>query len=206
MGAILSRILTVTIGLCGIVVASFFLWQSWVLLKEMPPDRGVASVPEGAPEEGASAHGATEHGADGHGDASKTASTGHEGAPSEQGAKAEGAGATAGGPAQATRAMPRTWVSLDQMFVNLAGQQNEGHAITFQIEIELFDEAKRNFFDSRVATVKSAAIEVARDQSYKELQSLSGKLYFKESLISAMNQTLHAPVVRDIHLNSLVVK
>jgi flagellar basal body-associated protein FliL len=95
---------------------------------------------------------------------------------------------------------------MEQMFVNLAGPDNEGHSLTFQVEIELFDESKRQIIEARLATLKNAAIEVARDQSYGELKSLSGKLYFKESLVSAMNESLHSPIIRDIHMGTIFLK
>lgn len=202
MGSILSRLLTVIIGVAGSAVASFFLMQSWKMLGEMP---ATETAQHGAPAE----HGA----APAHGEAPADA----HGAPAGHGAPEAGHGAPAadahGAPAaretaaaDKNAAVGRTWVSMEQMFVNLAGPENDGHSLTFQVEVELFDESKRSILESRLATLKNAAIEIARDQSFERLKTLSGKLYFKEALVTAMNETMHAPVIRDIHVSSIFLK
>jgi flagellar basal body-associated protein FliL len=164
---------------------------------------GTPAGGHGAP--AADAHGAPA--ADGHG---APAADGH-GAPAADGhgapaADAHGAAARAPASAEKPTSVSRAWVSMEQMFVNLSGPENEGHSLTFQVEIELFEENNRQIIESRLATLKNAAIEVARDQSYGRLKSLSGKLYFKESLVSAMNESLRQPIIRDIHMGTIFLK
>lgn len=200
MGSILSRLLTVVVGIAGSAVAGYFLWVSHKMLAEFPVE-APAEHAEVAAEGG---HGAPagEHGApaaDSHG---APAADGH-GAPA---ADAHGAAARAPASTEKNTNVSRSWVSMDQMFVNLSGPENEGHSLTFQVEIELFEENNRQIIESRLATLKNAAIEVAREQSYGRLKSLSGKLYFKESLVSAMNESLRQPIIRDIHMGTIFLK
>jgi flagellar basal body-associated protein FliL len=192
MGSILSRLLTVVVGIAGSAVAGYFLWVSHKMLAEFPVETPSAHA-EVAAEGGHGAPAADAHGAP---------AAGSHGAPA---ADAHGAART---PASAEKptSISRAWVSMDQMFVNLSGPENEGHSLTFQVEIELFEENNRQIIESRLATLKNAAIEVARDQSYGRLKSLSGKLYFKESLVSAMNESLRQPIIRDIHMGTIFLK
>lgn len=200
MGSILSRLLTVVVGLAGSAVASYFLWVSHKMLAEFPveaPAEHAEVATEGGHGTPAGGHGAPA--ADAHG---APAADGH-GAPA---ADAHGAAARAPASAEKPTSVSRAWVSMEQMFVNLSGPENEGHSLTFQVEIELFEENNRQIIESRLATLKNAAIEVARDQSYGRLKSLSGKLYFKESLVSAMNESLRQPIIRDIHMGTIFLK
>jgi flagellar basal body-associated protein FliL len=208
MGSILSRLLTVVVGIAGSAVAGYFLWVSHKMLAEFPVDAPAAHAEvaaeggHGAPAGGHGAPAADAHGApaaDAHG---APAADAH-GAPA---ADAHGAAARTPASAEKHASVSRAWVSMDQMFVNLSGPENEGHSLTFQVEIELFDENNRQIIESRLATLKNAAIEVARDQSYGRLTSLSGKLYFKESLVSAMNESLRQPIIRDIHMGTIFLK
>jgi|GEM_PF-4103038 len=186
MGSILSRLLTVVVGIAGSAVAGYFLWVSHKMLAEFPVE-AAAEHTEAAADHGGG-HGAPA--ADAHG------------------ASAADAHGAARAPASAEKptSISRSWISMDQMFVNLSGPENEGHSLTFQLEIEVFEESNRQIIESRLATLKNAAIEVARDQSFGRLKSLSGKLYFKESLVSAMNESLRQPIIRDIHMGTIFLK
>lgn len=200
MGSILSRLLTVVVGIAGSAVAGYFLWVSHKMLAEFPvetPAEHAEVAAEGGHGAPAGGHGAPA--ADAHG---APAADGH-GAPA---ADAHGAAARTPASTEKNTSVSRAWVSMDQMFVNLSGPENEGHSLTFQVEIELFEENNRQIIESRLATLKNAAIEVARDQSYGRLKSLSGKLYFKESLVSAMNESLRQPIIRDIHMGTIFLK
>jgi flagellar basal body-associated protein FliL len=207
------------VGVAGTAVAGFFLLQSWKMLNEFKGDsiasqhastdgHGAASAGHGEPNghgQGA-AQGGDNGAAAAHGQSAATgasASAGH-GSPASNGHGAESARNSAS--ADPNKSITRTWVTMEQMFVNLAGPENDGHSLTFQMELELFEENHRGVLESRLATVKNAAIEVARDQSFDRLKSLSGKLYFKEALVTAMNETLHAPIIRDVHLSSIFLK
>lgn len=197
MGSILSRLLTVVVGIAGSAVAGYFLWVSHKMLAEFPVDTAAehAEVAEegghGAPAGGHGAPAADAHGAP---------------AADAHGAPAAAHGARAPASAEKNTSISRSWISMDQMFVNLSGPENEGHSLTFQVEIEVFEESNRQIIESRLATLKNAAIEVARDQSFGRLKSLSGKLYFKESLVSAMNESLRQPIIRDIHMGTIFLK
>jgi flagellar basal body-associated protein FliL len=100
----------------------------------------------------------------------------------------------------------RPWVSLDEMFVNVLSGSEEAHTVAFKLEVELFDERTRPLMDERQAVVKNAIIEVARQQPYDGLDTMAGKLYFKEALVGRVNQTLQFPLIRDVHLASFTLR
>lgn len=154
------------------------------------------------------------HGESGHGAAKEaSADAGHGGG--HGGGGEHGGGGHGGGADRAPASTPtaaemaaqlRTWVSIDPLFVNILDSRGDVHEFSFQLELELFDEAQRSKFQSRSGQVKSAIIETARHQKFESLNTLPGKLAFKEVLATEINQALLDAVVRDIHIYSIYVK
>lgn len=199
----LFRVGTLLVALANIAVCGYFAMQMRGALKEIPEVRELASVEgHGAPAEGG--HGAPaagEHGAP---------AAGAHGAPAaapagEHGAPAAGHGAAA----QAGPAAPpaRNWMALDEMHVNIPAPADEDvHLMSFKIEMELFEDGARRQLEERQSIVKNAVLLVAQEQDIEELRTLAGKLYFKEAVVNAVNQALHAPLVRDVHLASFALQ
>jgi flagellar basal body-associated protein FliL len=113
---------------------------------------------------------------------------------------------TAAKPADILSDRLRSWVTLEDMHVNVFSAEDDAHTLSFKLEIELFDEKSRAVMEARQAVVKNVVLEVARDQSAESLATLAGKLYFKESVASQVNSALKFPLVRDVHLASFSVR
>lgn len=98
-------------------------------------------------------------------------------------------------------------VSLDEVVVNLGSQKYDQTAtLSFKIEIELFEESSRPFIEQNLASIRNAIIDASHRETIEKLNTLSGKLYFKETLVSRTNDTLNQPIVRDIHFASFLVR
>jgi len=100
-------------------------------------------------------------------------------------------------------------VSLDEVFANVnsgTGEQRRMHTLGVKIEIELFDEDSRTLLDQRAGNVKDAIITTALEQDYDWLNTVAGKLFFKESLIARINEHFNKAVVRDIHFSSFYLQ
>lgn len=100
-------------------------------------------------------------------------------------------------------------VSLDEVFANVnsgQGEQRRMHTLGIKLEMELFDEDSRALMDQRSSTVKDAIISTALDQDYDWLNTVAGKLFFKESLIARINEHFNKAVVRDIHFSSFYLQ
>ncbi len=191
-------------GMINLGVTGYFALWAWEQIKAMPelPVREVASAHEpaagehGAP---ADAHGApaSDHGA--------PAAGGHGAAPAaDHGGGGHGAAAAA--PAVAIDPRLRSWVTLEEMFVNVQNPDESAHTLAFKLEVELFDESARHLMEERQAVVKNAVLEIGREQEFDSLRTLAGKLYFKEALVSRINQTVKFPLIRDIHLASFALR
>lgn len=168
---------------------------------------GAPADAHGAP--AADAHGAP---AGGHGEAPKTADAhgapagGHGEAPKADahGAPAADAhGAPAAGGERSTAGIGL--VSVDEIFVNV-GSGEKVKSVGLKLELEMFDESSRAIFDKKQSGIKDAIIEASREQDSDRLQTVAGKLYFKEYLVSKLNSYLKEPLVREVHFSSFYLQ
>lgn len=138
---------------------------------------------------------AEEHGG-GHGEAAKN----EHGGGGEHGG---GHGAPAAGDDRKPAAVGL--VSVDEVFVNV-GSGDRVKSLGLKLELELFEESSRPLLDQKVSGIKHSIIEVSREQEVSRLTTVAGKLYFKEALVSRLNQFFHQPIVRDIHFSSFYLQ
>ncbi len=197
------KILVILVGIANIGVTAYFTQMGWQKVKELPPPpRTIASVDEhGAP---AGEHGAAPA-AGGHGAAAPAGGHGAPPADAHGAAPAGGHGAPAAATAK-TDPKARPWVTLDELYVNVLSNAEESHTVSFKLEVELFDESNRQTMEQRHALIVNTILEVARFQEFEALHTLAGKLYFKEALVGKINETLHYPLVRDMHLASFTLR
>lgn len=187
MNKTLSKLLIIFIGLVNLTATVFFTKRAYEGVKALPEiHREVASTHEPA---------AAGHGGGGHGAA----------APAAPAVDAHGNPIPA---KPSDDGKLRSWVSLEEMYVNvLKGEDSrDAHAMAFKIEVELFDESARHFMEERQAVIKNAVIEIARRQDYDTMRTIAGKLYFKEALVEEVNETLKFPLIRDVHLASFSLR
>lgn len=100
-------------------------------------------------------------------------------------------------------------VSLDEVFANVNSGQGENrkmHILGVKLDIELFDETSRPLLDGHVAGVKNAIISTALELDYEWLNTIAGKLFFKETLVARMNEFFHQAIIRDIHFASFYLQ
>ncbi len=190
MRSTVVKTLVFGIGAMNLVVSAYVSSQAWNSVSSIAvPHRDPASV--------------AEHATDGHG-----ASVDAHGAPASGGHGAPAAGGHGAAPSAATAGSSplRSWVTLEEMYVNVTSQDDDVHTLAFKLEVELFEETARHQMEDRQAIIKNAIIEIARLQPYESLKSLAGKLYFKEALVSQVNQTVAFPLIRDVHLSTFSLR
>ncbi len=98
-------------------------------------------------------------------------------------------------------------ITLDDILTDVRSK-DEGriHSLNLKVELELFEEEGRASIEKVEPALKNVIIETIRSQTLERLNTLSGKLYFKEVLISKMNGVLHQPVIRDLHFSSFFLQ
>lgn len=212
---------TSTLGAGG-----YYLWslnKSVGELKSLPEVVGVKHEPVGEKQDGKHgevAKGAAEHGG-GHGETAKAEGEHGEPAKSEDGhgeaakaegghgetAKAESGHGEAGGerkPASVvSKGMPL--FSLEELYVNVNSEKG-AHMMGLKLELELFEEQQRNLVKSHQSGVRDRIIELSRGFDYAKLNTLGGKLYFKELIVSHLNEFFGQPLIKNAHISSFYLQ
>ena len=99
------------------------------------------------------------------------------------------------------------WVSLDEIFVNVGSKDNERtHSLAVRVELELFEEFGRDIVDRYQSGIRHAIIQAALEQKYVNLNTVEGKLYFKEILVGRINEFVKMAVIRDVHFGSFYLQ
>jgi flagellar basal body-associated protein FliL len=106
----------------------------------------------------------------------------------------------------AANAKYATLVTMDELFANLGHLEQGSHAIAMKLEIELFDEEDRPFLEPRLPGIKNTIIQLTLEQSFNRLNTLSGKLLFKEQIVSRLNAFFNKGIVRDVHFSSFYLQ
>lgn len=98
-------------------------------------------------------------------------------------------------------------VSLEEVYVNVGAEKGgKNHSLAVKMELELFEEESRDTIDRFQSSLRHAVIQTSLEQQYRDLQSLAGKLYFKEVLVARMNDILRQPAIRDVHFSSFYLR
>lgn len=193
MGRTIARLLAVLLFAGGSGAAGYIAWQIDKEVKATPPIAAELLVP--IPEK----------------HKPKTAAAGGHGAPAAEASK-DGHGAAApaegghGAPAAAAANPPSPILSIDEVYANIPGEGQRNHSFALKVELELFDESNRSVIEERSSVVRSTILDAVRQNDYRGLSSLSGKLYFKEVLVSRINEALGGPAVRDVHFSSFYLQ
>ncbi len=189
---------TLKIGIVALFVASTGLTAFYLMqISQMSQAIMVAAA---APAHGASGgHGAPAAGG-GHG-APAPEGGGHGAPPAEGGGHGGGGGGGGGGQV--------TIMGLDEVFANVNAGQGENrrmHILGVKLELELFEPEGKELLETKMAGVKDAVITTAIEQDYDWLNTVAGKLFFKEALVARVNHYFKRPLVRDIHFTSYYVQ
>lgn len=98
--------------------------------------------------------------------------------------------------------------SLDEIFanVNVTAEDQRSHQVGMKLEVELFSDETRSLVEQRQGGMKHTIIQAAAEANYAELNTVGGKLYFKELLVARINDFFHRAVVRDLHFSSFYLQ
>ncbi len=193
----ITQSVTIVLLITTLVFGGYFIYSSAKAMKEISavelpplPEREVAAV-----DEHGGGHG--EAPAGGHGEAPAHG----EAPPAEHGGGEHGEAAAA--PAKKSEAL--SLVSFDEIFVNVAADERS-YGLGVKLEIELFDDSSRALIEKRQPAIKDAIIQTSREQSFHKLNTVAGKLYFKELLAERINEKFGMPLVRNVHFSSFFLQ
>ncbi|MCB0406047.1 MAG: flagellar basal body-associated FliL family protein [Bdellovibrionales bacterium] len=103
--------------------------------------------------------------------------------------------------------VPPVLFSLGEVLANVSEPGTRvNHFARLRLDFELFDEGGRRLMEEGEAGIKHTVIEILRDQSFGRLNTLDGKLYFKEELVARINSLLNQPVIRQVHFASFYLQ
>lgn len=94
---------------------------------------------------------------------------------------------------------------MGELLVNV-GAAVEPHYLRAEIDLELFDERSREILSGKKGAIKHTIIQAIHEQDFDSLQTLGGKLYFKELLTARLNRFVNHPAVRQIHFTSFFLQ
>ena len=191
---------TITISL-GAITAGISIYCTTVIFASSKTAAELStSFMENAPEEAGEDHGKS---AQKHGETpSPEAPPSHGQAPAPS-----GHGAASSPASHASSQYRPILVSLDDFVLNIPDQdQKKSHTMSLQIELELFDESGRSYLEKSLSGVKDRIIQTTLDHTMQELASVTGKLFFKERLVSELNDYFKKALVRDIHVVSFFMQ
>lgn len=98
-------------------------------------------------------------------------------------------------------------VSLDEVYANVTADNGARNlSVAMKLDLELFAEESRDLIETFEVPIVDTILQATREQRYADLQSMPGKLYFKELLVSRINGILNGAVVRDIHFSSFYLQ
>ncbi|NBY19830.1 hypothetical protein EBQ74_06200, partial [bacterium] len=104
---------------------------------------------------------------------------------------------------QAAKGVPL--FSVDELFVNV-NSENGSHMMALKLELELFESESRDLIKSRHSGVRDRIIEISRGFDYSRLNTLGGKLYFKESIVGTLNEFFGQAIIKNAHISSLYLQ
>ena len=125
-------------------------------------------------------------------------------AEGEHGGGGEKAGGEKGGEAGGEAKMG-VFVSLDPFIVNLASEAGKRYLkVTMQLELARPDMS--NEVTNRMPQIKDAVITVLSSKTAEDLLTIEGKFRLKEQVLTRINNTLTAGVVKNIFFVEFVIQ
>ncbi len=98
-------------------------------------------------------------------------------------------------------------VSLEDLYSNVQSpEKDEGtHFVVVKLNLVLFSEKDRTIIEKFATPIKDKVIEISRNQKYEDLRTIAGKLYYKELIVSNINEMLKNAFIRDAQFVSFYV-
>lgn len=95
--------------------------------------------------------------------------------------------------------------SVDELYVNVNSEKG-AHLMAVKLELELFEDSERGLIKRNQSGIKDRIIELSRGFEYERLNSLGGKLYFKELVVSEINKFLGQALIKNAHISSFYLQ
>ncbi|MSP18659.1 MAG: flagellar basal body-associated FliL family protein [Bdellovibrionales bacterium] len=95
--------------------------------------------------------------------------------------------------------------SVDELYVNVRSETG-AHMMGLKLELELFEVSQIALLKSRHSGVRDRVIELSRDFDYAKLNTLGGKLYFKETIIGTLNEFFGQAIIKNAHISSFYLQ
>ena len=195
-----NRILKVGVlvfSLSSIGIGSIYLWK---IKRSVDDLRGLPEVYSSGHTE-KSSESSTKR-SEGHGEVAKAGESSHGGAPKAE----DGHGGSDEGRAPASVVSKGVLLfSVDELYVNVNSDKG-AHVMGLKLELELFDEEKRDLVKSRHSGIRDRIIEISRGFDYAKLNTLGGKLYFKETIVGTLNEFFGQAIIKNAHISSLYLQ
>ncbi len=182
------KIGTLVIILCSVGMGGFYLWkikrsvEGLTTLPQLYTEKKVAVL---------ESHSSKIPSAGGHGEA----------APA--GGHGEAANRSPGSESNQTKGTPL--FSVDELYVNVRSETG-AHMMGLKLELELFEVSQIALLKSRHSGVRDRVIELSRDFEYAKLNTLGGKLYFKETIVGTLNEFFGQAIVKNAHISSFYLQ
>ncbi|NQW44255.1 MAG: flagellar basal body-associated FliL family protein [Deltaproteobacteria bacterium] len=191
------KIGTLVIILCSVGMGGFYLWkikrsvEGLTTLPQLYTEKKVAVL---------ESHSSKIPTAGGHGEA---APAGGHGEAAPAGGHGEAANRSPGSESNQTKGTPL--FSVDELYVNVRSETG-AHMMGLKLELELFEVSQIALLKSRHSGVRDRVIELSRDFEYAKLNTLGGKLYFKETIVGTLNEFFGQAIVKNAHISSFYLQ
>lgn len=200
------KIGTLVIILCSVGMGGFYLWkikrsvEGLTTLPQLYTEKKVAILESHSSKiPSAGGHGEAAP-AGGHGEA---APAGGHGEAAPAGGHGEAANRSPGSESNQTKGTPL--FSVDELYVNVRSETG-AHMMGLKLELELFEVSQIALLKSRHSGVRDRVIELSRDFEYAKLNTLGGKLYFKETIVGTLNEFFGQAIVKNAHISSFYLQ
>ena len=200
------KIGTLVIILCSVGMGGFYLWkikrsvEGLTTLPQLYTEKKVAILESHSSKiPSAGGHGEAAP-AGGHGEA---APAGGHGEAAPAGGHGEAANRSPGSESNQTKGTPL--FSLDELYVNVRSETG-AHMMGLKLELELFEVSQIALLKSRHSGVRDRVIELSRDFEYAKLNTLGGKLYFKETIVGTLNEFFGQAIIKNAHISSFYLQ
>lgn len=191
------KIGTLVIILCSVGMGGFYLWK----IKRSV--EGLTSLPQLYTEKKVAvleSQSSKIPSAGGHGEA---APAGGHGEAAPAGGHGEAANRSPGSESNQTKGTPL--FSVDELYVNVRSETG-AHMMGLKLELELFEVSQIALLKSRHSGVRDRVIELSRDFEYAKLNTLGGKLYFKETIVGTLNEFFGQAIIKNAHISSFYLQ
>ncbi|MCB0348457.1 MAG: flagellar basal body-associated FliL family protein [Bdellovibrionales bacterium] len=94
--------------------------------------------------------------------------------------------------------------TMDPFVINLTGKPSK--TIQLELSLEMLSEVGYEEVISKTTETRDKIVRILNEKSYKDLESIQGKLILKDQITVALNQYLNSGVVKGIYFTNFIVQ